>query len=153
MKNLTVRKLTENETPPFDLLHLADPSEQAVNDYLRRGSCYIGLDNDEIIGVFVLLPTRPFTIELVNLAVAEKHHSKGYGKRLIQHAIETARNEGYQTIEVGTGNAGIGQLALYQKGGFTITGIDFDFFTKHYPEPIFENGIECKHMIRMSMDL
>ena len=32
-------------------------------------------------------------------------------------------------------------------------GIDFDFFTRHYSEAIFENGIKCRDMIRLSRDL
>lgn len=56
-------------------------------------------------------------------------------------------------LEVGIGNAGMGQLALYQKCGFTIIGTNFDFFRKNYTERIFENGIECRHMVRLGMDL
>ncbi|MDR3059266.1 MAG: GNAT family N-acetyltransferase [Dysgonomonas sp.] len=150
---LEIRKLDKSEPVPFDLLYLADPSKEAVNDYLNRGTCYIGLSNDKIIGVYVLLPTRPFTIELVNLAVDEAFHNKGLGRKLVDHAITVARDGNYQVLEVGTGNAGIGQMALYQKCGFSIVHVDFDFFRKHYDEPIFENGIECRHMIRLSMDL
>ncbi|MFC0472483.1 histidine phosphatase family protein [Halalkalibacter kiskunsagensis] len=32
-------------------------------------------------------------------------------------------------------------------------GVDMDFFIKHYPEEIFENGIQCRDMIRLSQDL
>ncbi|GMQ30855.1 hypothetical protein [Algoriphagus confluentis] len=39
------------------------------------------------------------------------------------------------------------QLALYQKTGYEIVGIEKDFFIQNYPEPIFENGIPCKHKI------
>ncbi|HEY8415097.1 MAG TPA: hypothetical protein VIK99_04920 [Thermaerobacter sp.] len=72
---------------------------------------------------------------------------------LIGHAIETARQQGYKTIEIGTGNSSIGQLALYQKFGFRITGIDRDFFVRRYRKPIWENGIQCRDMIRLSQDL
>jgi ribosomal protein S18 acetylase RimI-like enzyme len=57
------------------------------------------------------------------------------------------------TLEVGTGNSSIGQLALYQKCGFRITGIDYNYFIRHYDEPIFENGIPCRDMIRLAIDL
>ena len=154
MEKLDIRPLNiATEEVPYNLLFLADPSKEAVNDYLGRGFCYVAYLNDEIIGEYVLLPTRPFTIELINLAVDEKYHGKGYGKELAYHCIKVAKSMNYQTLEVGTGNAGIGQLALYQKCGFTITSVDFDFFRKHYPEPMFENGIECRHMIRLTMDL
>ncbi|MCD7971499.1 MAG: GNAT family N-acetyltransferase [Candidatus Azobacteroides sp.] len=148
-----IRPLEKEEEIPFSLLYLADPSEVAVKDYLKRGRCYAGYLNGELIGEYVLLPTRPFTIELINLAVDERFHKKGFGKQLVLHAIETAKNENYQVIEVGTGNAGIGQLALYQKCGFTMYSIDLDFFSSHYLEPMYENGIECKHMVRMKIDL
>ncbi|HCO66890.1 MAG TPA: GNAT family N-acetyltransferase [Dysgonomonas sp.] len=145
-------KLVDKEYP-YDLLYLADPSEEAVADYLHRGKCYVAYSEDKIVGEYVLLPTRPFTIELVNVAVAEEYHGKGIGKKLVKHAISMAKNQKYKVIEVGTGDAGIGQLALYQKCGFMMASIDFNFFKKHYSETIIENGIECRHMVRLSMDL
>jgi ribosomal protein S18 acetylase RimI-like enzyme len=151
--NMQIRKLNTNEQPPFDLLLLADPSLKLVEDYLQRGQCFIGSLNDQIAGVYVLLPTRPETIELVNVAVDERHQGKGFGKQLVKHAIQISRDLGYKTIEVGTGNSGVGQLALYQKCGFRITGIDRDFFIRHYEEEIFENGIQVIDMIRLSQDL
>ncbi len=151
---LVIEKLKEKEVPPYHLLNLADPSDKAVKDYLERGECYIACNaNKEVIGVYVLLRTRPFTIELVNVAVDEVHRGNGYGRKLVEHAIEQARLDGFEVEEVGTGKSSTNQLALYQKAGFNITSIDYDFFRKHYSEPIWENGIECRHMIRMSMDL
>lgn len=151
---LVIEKLKEKEVPPYHLLNLADPSDKAVKDYLERGECYIASnDSKEVIGVYVLLRTRPFTIELVNVAVDEAHRGNGYGRKLVEHAIEQARLDGFEVLEVGTGNSSTNQLALYQKAGFNITSIDYDFFRKHYSEPIWENGIECRHMIRMSIDL
>jgi len=150
----TINLLKKDEPLPYDLLYLADPSEEAVAYYTSNGFCYVGRTEDgTIIGEYVLLPTRPFTIELVNVAVKEEFQNKGYGKKLVLHAISEAKEKNYKTIEVGTGNAGIAQMALYQKCGFTITSVDFDFFRKHYSERMYENGIECRHMIRLSMDL
>ena len=151
-KELTIRPAVPQQLPE-ELLYSADPSRKAVQDYLKRGFCYTGYIGEELVGEYVLLRTRPFTVELVNLAVKEAYHNQGFGKQLVSHAIQEARRMGYTVLEVGTGNAGIGQLALYQKCGFTIIAIDFDFFRKHYPEKIVENGIECRHMIRLSMDL
>lgn len=68
-------------------------------------------------------------------------------------AIEQAKREGYQKIEIGTGNSSIHQLALYQKCGFRITGIDQDFFIRNYEEEIYENGIQCRDMIRLTLYL
>lgn len=137
----------------YDLLYLADPSPEIVSDYLNRGDCFLAYLDDRLIGEFVLLPTRPSTIELINVAVCEQLHGRGYGKQLVLEAIRLARERGYKAIEVGTGNPGVVQMALYQKCGFRITSVDLDFFTLRYPEPIIENGIPCRDMIRMQMEL
>lgn len=148
-----IRKLNTNEEAPLQLLLLADPSEKIVRDYLKRGECYIAESGEQMIGVYVLLPTRPETVELANVAVMEKQQGKGIGKQLVVHAVQNAKAKGYKTIEIGTGNSGIGQLALYQKCGFRINGVDRDFFVTHYAEEIFENGIQCRDMIRLSQNL
>ncbi|OAZ41962.1 GNAT family N-acetyltransferase [Paenibacillus polymyxa] len=151
---MNIRLLKPNENCPLELLLLADPSRQLVEEYLKRGQCYVAEIEHQIVGVYVLLPTRPETIEVVNIAVAEVMHGKGIGRQLVIHAIETARSQGYKTLEIGTGNSSIGQLALYQKCGFRIVGVDLDFFVRHnYLEEIYENGIQCRDMIRMSQDL
>ncbi|MFS0781584.1 GNAT family N-acetyltransferase [Bacillus sp. 1P06AnD] len=150
---MVIRKLSIDEEPPIDLLLLADPSRIIVEEYIRRGECFVAESDGQIIGVYVLLPTRPETVELVNIAVLETQHGKGFGKQLVMNAIEVGKSKGFRTIEVGTGNSSIGQLAFYQKCGFRITGVDIDFFIRHYPEDIFENGIQCRDMIRLSQDL
>lgn len=150
---MNIRKLDIDEKAPMELLLLADPSEDIVEEYLSRGECFIAEREQQIVGVYVLLPTRPGTVELVNVAVAKDQQGKGLGKQLVMDALHTARTKGYKTIEIGTGNSSIGQLALYQKCGFRIVGVDFDFFIKHYPEEIFENNIQCRDMIRLAQDL
>ncbi|MVP00845.1 GNAT family N-acetyltransferase [Paenibacillus lutrae] len=150
---MRIRQLAAGEQPPMDLLLSADPSEVIVEEYLRRGQCFIALMKETVIGEYVLLPTRPETIELVNVAVAEEYQGQGVGKNLVNHAVKQARDSGYRTIEVGTGNSSVDQLALYQKCGFRMTGIDRDFFIRHYPEEIYENGIQVRDMVRLSQDL
>ncbi|MGM7722292.1 GNAT family N-acetyltransferase [Metabacillus sp. Hm71] len=150
---MKIRKLNRDDKAPMNLLLMADPSQNFVNEYVNRGECYISEKENHLIGVYVLLPTRPETVELVNIAVLEEEQGKGIGKRLVLHAIQTSKQKGFKTIEVGTGNSSIDQLALYQKCGFRIIGIDRDFFVRHYQEEIFENGIQCRDMIRLSQDL
>ncbi|MCI3028240.1 GNAT family N-acetyltransferase [Desemzia sp. C1] len=148
-----IRKLQPDEAPPMDLLLLADPSRKIIEAYLTRAECFVMENQNQLIGAYILLPTRPETIELVNIAVQENFQNKGIGKQLIRHALERAKEEGFQTIEVGTGNSSIAQLAFYQKCGFRITGVDKDFFIEHYEEELMENGIPCRDMIRLSKSL
>lgn len=150
---MKIRRLVATDNIPMDLLLQADPSEEIVLEYLQRGECFVMEDEDSIIGVYVLIPTRPETAELVNVSIHEDQQGKGLGKMLIQHSIATAKSKKYKTIEVGTGNSSISQIALYQKCGFRITHVDRDFFIRHYSEPIFENGIQCIDMVKLSQDL
>jgi ribosomal protein S18 acetylase RimI-like enzyme len=150
---MKIRKLQNGEVAPIDLLLVADPSQNLVEEYIARGICYVAEDSQKLVGVYVLLPTRPETVELVNIAVVESQQGKGIGKRLVLHALKVAKELGFKTIEIGTGNSSVGQLVLYQKCGFRIVGVDRDFFIRHYPEEIYENGIQCRDMIRLSKDL
>ncbi|RDW17648.1 GNAT family N-acetyltransferase [Oceanobacillus arenosus] len=150
---MIIEKLTSLEEAPIELLLLADPSRKLVKKYVTAGECFLAKKNNEIIAVYVLLQTKPNTIEIMNIAVAEKEQRKGIGKEIIGHAVEYARKQGYLAIEVGTGNSSIGQLALYQKCGFRIVGINHDFFVRNYEEEIIENGIICRDMIRLERKL
>lgn len=150
---MNIRLLSDKEKPPMDLLLLADPSPKMVEEYLKRGESYVAESDNQLMGIYVLLPLTPETVEIVNVAVVEKYQGRGIGKLLVTDAIKRAKGKGYKTIEIGTGNSSIGQLALYQKCGFRITGIDIDFFIRHYQEEIFENGIQCRDRIRLSQDL
>lgn len=153
MDEIEIRKLDNKKEIPYDLLLLADPSIEVINDYIYRGDCYVAYINDNIAGAFLLVRTRPLTLELVNIAVKEVYQGKGIGKRLILNAIDIARKNNTKILEVGTGNSSISQLALYQKCGFRMVGVDRDFFKIHYKEKIIENEIECVDMVRLRMDL
>ncbi|WP_458353155.1 GNAT family N-acetyltransferase [Peribacillus frigoritolerans] len=150
---MEIRELFLDESPPMHLLLLADPSRKLVEEYLGSGTCFIAVGDNRMIGVCVLLQKGPELIEIMNIAVDEQYHGRGIGRQLIEHVIGHAREQGYKMIEIGTGNSGIGQLALYQKCGFRITGVDRDFFTRNYSEAIYENGIQCQDMIRLSQSL
>ncbi|MBG9451559.1 acetyltransferase [Cytobacillus firmus] len=150
---MKIRKMDHSEPPPMNLLLLADPSIEFIKGYVNRGETYFAEINGEVVGVYILLATRPGTCEIINIAVSEKYQGEGIGRKLLEHAIELAFQGGYKTLEIGTGNSSIGQLAFYQKCGFRITGVDRDFFVRHYKEDIIENGIHCRDMIRLFMDL
>ena len=149
---MDIRMLKDGEQPPWNLLLLADPSKDLVSKYLDKSFCYVvESENEGTIGVIVLVPISNHIIEIMNLAVDESYQGKGVGTLLLKHGIQTAAEKGYNRVEIGTGNSSINQLALYQKVGFRIIGIDHDFFIRNYEEPIFENGIQCRDMIRLSM--
>ena len=146
---MEIRLLNDGTGLPMDLLLEADPSEELVREYCSNGFVYEAAVDDELMGVYVLLPLSDGIVEIKNIAVAEDARGQGYGKRLIQHALSEAERLGFGNVEIGTGNSSVDQLMLYQKCGFRIDSIDRDFFLRNYPEPIFENGIQCRDMIRL----
>lgn len=151
--DISISKLNSNTDAPMDLLLLADPSEELVKGYLEKGICYTAQYNGETVGVALIIETKPGIMEVINLAVKEDYQNNGIGKQLLLYVIEEIKKGDTKTIEIGTGNPGVVQMLLYQKCGFRIVDIDFDFFRRTHPEPIYENGIECRDMIRMRMDL
>lgn len=150
---VNIKKLESNTKAPMDLLLLADPSEELVRKYLKNGICYIAKSSNEVVGVVLILETAPKKIEVMNLVVKEEYQNKGIGKKLLLHVIEEIKKEEIESIEIGTGNSSVIQMLLYQKCGFRIVGIDFDFFRRNYSERIYENGIACRDMIRMRIDV
>ncbi|MGE1142334.1 GNAT family N-acetyltransferase [Bacillus pumilus] len=148
---IQIRQLSHDQPLPMDLLLLADPSKEKVFTYVQSGSCYAAFHEEDVIGVYVLSSLSQHSVEIMNVAVKESWQGRGIGKQLVRHAIAEAKAAGFHTIEIGTGNSSIQQLALYQKCGFRLTSIDRDFFLKHYDEPIYENGIQCIDMVRLSL--
>ena len=81
--------ISRTDHPDRDLLRLADESEASVADYVGRSTCYTARIGTQTVGQYLLLHTRPFTAELVSLAVHEAWQGRGIGRRLVGHAIRT----------------------------------------------------------------
>ena len=128
---MKIRKLLKHETPPFELLLLADPSRELVEQYIASGECRVAEEEGKIIGAYVLVKLGVTTMEIINIAVDERIQGRGIGKKLMSDAIQTAKVLGCKSLEVGTGNSSIDQLAFYQKCGFRIDGVIKDFFVDH----------------------
>lgn len=137
---------------PIDLLLLSDPSEEVISEYIHLTTKFVARLNDEIVGALLVLKTRPKTMEIMNVSVYEQYQNNGIGKQLIMRAVEFAKRSNMKVLEIGTGNPGIIQMMLYQKCGFRIVGVELDYFRKNHEEKIYENGIECRDMIRMRME-
>ena len=150
MTNVIVEQT--NSEIPTDLLLLSDPSEEVIAEYINQSIKFIATLDTKIIGALLLLKTRPKTMEIMNISVYEEYQNRGIGKKLIYKAIEYAKENKIKTLEIGTGNPGIIQMMLYQKCGFRIVGVELDYFRKNHDEKIYENGIECRDMIRMRME-
>ncbi|MDH1009229.1 GNAT family N-acetyltransferase [Pseudomonas nicosulfuronedens] len=138
---------------PWSLLLKADPSREQIESYLPDSRLLALNEADSVRGVLTLTPREPGVAEITSLAVEDEWQERGLGRRLLLAAIEQAREAGLQRLTIATGNSSLAQLGLYQRLGFRIVGIETDHFVRHYPEPIYENGIQCRDQIRLALDL
>lgn len=150
--HVTLRNLPFDQAP-WHLLLLADPSREQVLNYLPQSQMLALLEGERVVGVVVITPRSGEEAEITNVAVDEAWQGQGLGRRLLELAIERTRADGLRRLTIATGNSSLAQLGLYQRAGFRIVGIDPDYFIRHYPEPIFENGIQCRDQIRLALDL
>ncbi|RKD73614.1 acetyltransferase (GNAT) family protein [Sinobaca qinghaiensis] len=148
-----IRPLTSMEDPPMSLLLSADPSDKMVQSYLDKGVCFVMEKHDQIVGAYILVPVEADASEIANIAVLEKYQRQGLGKALLLDAFSRAENLPVSRLLIGTADASIHQLTFYQAMGFHITGRISNFFVEHYEEPIYENGVQCRDMIRLAKEV
>lgn len=139
------------------LLLLADEAEP-LRGYLQTGNLYVlRADNGEALGVAHALANdeESGTVELKAVAVNPTRHNRGLGQRMLALVLDDLRQRGTRRVIVGSSNAGIGQIAFYQKAGFRLWRIERDFFTpeKGYDPDERENGLAHRDMVWFDQEL
>jgi ribosomal protein S18 acetylase RimI-like enzyme len=152
-QNITFTKLEKDDQTPYELLLLADPSKDLVDKYIKQSDTFIARQNEETLGIVVLFPLTEEMAEIKNIAVKPELQGRGIGSYLIENVVKVAAFKKYKSLVIGTANSSIGQLYLYQKLGFEIIEIRKNFFIDNYPEPIYENGLQAKHMLILTRRL
>ena len=152
LKEILIRQL-DKEPIPYELLLDADPSMEAIEKYLPFSEIHVGTLKSKVIGTIVLYPLNANELEIKNIAVEESLQGNGIGGLMLKYATEIAIVKRAKSLVIGTANSSVAQLYLYQKNGFETTGIKQNFFLDNYPLPIFENGIQCKHLIMLAKQL
>jgi ribosomal protein S18 acetylase RimI-like enzyme len=137
------------------LLLLADESLVQVRSYMNLGELYAFTGDDSCtLGIVLAIPAED-GVELKAVAVAASHQNRGIGQRMLAAVLKELRRRGVQRAIVGTANAGIAQLAYYQKAGFRLLRIERDFFSpaRGYPADMEDNGIRLRDMVWMDLEL
>lgn len=146
---MQIERLEDYKMVPMALLLLADPSEEAILEYLVTSELLVAKIEGNIAGIIVLQRLDQMMLEIMNLAVDENYQRQGIGRKLIVAALEYAKNAGMQSVKIATGNSSFHQLKLYQSCGFVIDQILENYFVEHYPEPIYEDGIQCTDRVEL----
>lgn len=139
----------------LDLLLLADESEQQVRSYMNEGDLYVfSPEGEGTAGMILAIPEPDGAVELKAVAVSPERQGQGVGSRMLRAVLDDLRARGVRKVIVGTANAGIGQMAYYQKAGFRLARIERDFFSpeKGYPADMEENGIPLLDMVWMEQE-
>ena len=143
------------------LLFLADSAEDHVRAHLDDGTVYGLLDDDDddvddggpFVGAVQCVgrgaPEPAGTVELTLVAVAEDRHGRGVGQRMLALVLDELRSAGFTRALVGTSNAGIGEIAYYQKCGFRLLSVERDHFdeARGYDGTETENGIVHRDLV------
>lgn len=85
--NLNIRILNKLTEQHYKLLLEADPNKKLISKYLKRSFCFEATYNNELLGVLILLPTHPETLEVVNIAVISTQRNKGIGHQLLVMSV------------------------------------------------------------------
>lgn len=141
-----IKLINENKDTYIDLLLLADPDIDIINSYIDDGDLFVLFNNDIAVTAAIVTKIDDNTCELKNIATYEAYQGHGFGKKLIKYIFEYYKNQ-YENIIVGTGNSSISNIAFYKSLGFNYDSTLENFFVDNYPEPIFEDGIQCKDML------
>ena len=126
-----------------------------IEELIDQGRVLVAAIDGEVVGCLQLLDPNEGEIELAILAVAEAHQGRGIGTALVELAIAEARDQGLQSMRVGTSSADISNLRFYQRRGFRMLSIERDAFTPAdgYPEGITTDGLPLRDRVWLTLDL
>ena len=148
------------------ILLLADDAEDHVRAHLDEGFVYaLSIDDGEAgggdgrgstpVGAVQAVDRGEGTVELTLVAVDEAHQARGLGKRLVALVLDELRHQGFRRSTVGTSNAGVNEIAFYQKCGFRLLSIERDYFNeaRGYDGTAMENGIVHRDLVWFDQSL
>lgn len=133
-----IRKIDHGKEDFWDMLLLADPCREMVERYLYTGELYALYSGGKAVCECVMHERDDGAIELKNLATLPQAQRQGHATALLQEMfrIYGAR---YGKMYVGT----CGAENFYTSLGFHYAYCEKDFFTRNYPEPVIDNGVQC----------
>ena len=119
------RTLNEEWITRYFTLEVKD--RETLNDpvhsiLLKGGYIFMAYAGAEAVGCVALIPMRDGVYEISKMAVSPNLRGRGIGRRLLQHAIEQARNIGARSLFLGSNTRLKDAVHLYESVGFRHVG-------------------------------
>jgi len=147
--NCSFRIITGDKRPFLPLILCADPDVSVVETYLDRGILVVAYCGEMPACVAVVIPGSADECELKALATAEPFRHRGIASAMI-HFLSGHFHGRYSSIIVGTAEPAV---SFYQQFGFVWFRTDLGFFTRTYPEPVYDGDFLCRDMVYLRKDL
>ena len=87
------------------------------NDIKNGANIYFVLDDNIILSCIMVTPLKDNTAEIVKFAVKDGYKNKGYGRIVLEYALNEARKK-YKRIIIATNTKCYEAIHLYKKYGF-----------------------------------
>jgi ribosomal protein S18 acetylase RimI-like enzyme len=100
---------------PNDEKSLSNPQVEIID---KGGMIFYAQYNNQIVGTASLLKIDNTTFELSKMAVSEKSQGLGIGKKLIEHCLFEAKQNGIQKLILYSNRKLETAIAMYRKFGF-----------------------------------
>jgi ribosomal protein S18 acetylase RimI-like enzyme len=109
---------------------LKAPPIESIREFVEsniRGKIpqYVADDGDRVVGWCDITPSKGdgFThVGRLGMGVLDGYRGKGYGTRLMEEAIQAAKNSGIERIELEVYASNVPAIKLYEKRGFVHEG-------------------------------
>lgn len=146
-------RIAEEIEALIPILLLAEPSAPALRWSLDHLSDAVyRAEIDATTAAAATMRWSGDACEIVELGVVQAFQRRGVGRAVVMWLAAEAVRRGKEAIEVGTGNASIGNLAFYQRCGFRFDRIRHDYFRYHKP-PLVEDGITVRDLVVFRREL
>lgn len=105
------------EISDHDRKILTDPEKEIL---AKGGSIYVMVNNKQVIGTYALQRLNAEECELSKLTVSEDFRGYGFGRKLLEHAVDTARNSGFNILLLFTHHKLKEATGMYLANGFNL---------------------------------
>jgi putative acetyltransferase len=98
-----------------DHIQLRDPE---ANILRSGGQIVMAVAGEERIGCCALVFVKPGVFEVAKMAVSERYHGHGIGRKLLEYTIEQGKLLGAHTLELASNTKLANAVHLYESVGF-----------------------------------